>query len=398
MEERIGTRIKAWRRRRGGMTQQVLADLSGLSQAYISKVESGRNPLDRKQTQVAIASALNISVSQLLGLPGDQHCDPVLDRVSTHVPAIRAVLDELGAGERRAPRRDPDTLRAAVTHLTYLRNAVDYASMAPLLPDLLLDLGAQGVGMAPHMVEATHATQLTLKAVGQIDLAKAAAEVGMRAVQEHDSAAWQGLATFSWAVFMAPESAALAARVAARTANELQGIAERAAQETYGLLHLTCALQAAVAARTVDASAHLTEAANVARALGEPLPSGPLTGGFGGQWFGPTNVDYWGVAIAAELGDDVTARSVAARINLAAVEVPIRHVYFWTDLARALAAGGQDREAMLTLAKAERAAPQHFRANPVVRDLVHTLIHRAKRRAVAGEMHTLARRLGIDVF
>jgi hypothetical protein len=35
MDERIGDRIKAWRGRRGGMSQQVLADLSGLSQTYL---------------------------------------------------------------------------------------------------------------------------------------------------------------------------------------------------------------------------------------------------------------------------------------------------------------------------------------------------------------------------
>jgi hypothetical protein len=123
-----------------------------------------------------------------------------------------------------------------------------------------------------------------------------------------------------------------------------------------------------------------------------------MTAGFNGNWFGPTNVDYYRLGIAAELGDDVTARAVADRIDLAVVPVPNRHVYFWTDLARALAAAGKDRDAMHSLARAERAAPQNFRSSPVVRDLVQTLIHRAKRRAVAGEMQTLAQNLGIDIL
>lgn len=54
-----------------------------------------------------------------------------------------------------------------------------------------------------------------------------------------------------------------------------------------------------------------------------------------------------------------------------------------------------DREAMHALAQAERAAPQHFRFNPVARNLVHTLIERARRRAVATEFASLARSLGI---
>ncbi|HKT02221.1 MAG TPA: helix-turn-helix transcriptional regulator, partial [Rugosimonospora sp.] len=63
MNDGVGERIRAWRRRRGGMTQQVLAGLAGLSQAYISDIESGRRPLDKKATQISIANALNVSVT-----------------------------------------------------------------------------------------------------------------------------------------------------------------------------------------------------------------------------------------------------------------------------------------------------------------------------------------------
>jgi transcriptional regulator with XRE-family HTH domain len=396
MEERIGDRMRAWRRRRGGMTQQALADLAGLSQAYISQIESGKKPLDRKSTQVAIASALNISVCQLLG-NSDERADPILDRASTHIPAIRAAIVELGAGERRPPRRDRDALRQAVRQITHLGNAVDYATVASLLPDLLLDLGAHGDDLAPEMVEAAETANGTLKALGHIDLAKAAAEVGLRAAERHGDPAWRGEAMYSWIQSFPPESAALGTRLAARLADELQCASGRSAQEVYGQLHLSCALQAAVASRPDTATAHLVEAADVARAVGEPQPYGPLCAGMTGNWFGPTNVNYWQVAVAAELGDPATAIAVADRTNLSAVPVPNRHVYFWTDYARALATAGKDRDAMLALAKAERAAPQHFRRNPVVRDLVATLINRAKRRAVAGEMTTLARKLGLDV-
>lgn len=76
--------------------------------------------------------------------------------------------------------------------------------------------------------------------------------------------------------------------------------------------------------------------------------------------------------------------------------VPNRHVYLWTDLARALVAGEKDREAVHALAKAERSAPQHFRFSPITKDLLATMVSRAKQRAVAGELTTLARKLGLD--
>jgi predicted transcriptional regulator len=39
-EDRVGPRIRAWRRRRNGMSQQVLADLVGVTQGYISAIEA----------------------------------------------------------------------------------------------------------------------------------------------------------------------------------------------------------------------------------------------------------------------------------------------------------------------------------------------------------------------
>jgi len=372
----------------------VLADLAGLSQGYISEIESGKKPLDRKSTQVAIASALNISVAQLVGCTDDR-ADPVLDRASAYVPAIRAAIIELGAGERRRPRRDRDTVRKAVRQMTHLGNAADYAEIAGLVADLLLDAGAFGDEFASEMVEVAESANGTLKALGYVDLAKAAAEIGLRAAERHDSPAWRAEAFYSWIQSFPPESAALGARIAARTADELQNATDRGAREVYGQLHLSSALQAAVASRADDAMAHLTEAGDLARNLGEPEPYGPLSAGFNGNWFGPTNVRYWQVAVAAELGDAGAAIATAQRTDLSAVPVPNRHVYFFTDLARAQAAGGKDREAMHTLTHAERAAPQHFRRSPVVRDLVATLISRAKRRAVAGELTNLAHQLGI---
>ena len=46
---------------------------------------------------------------------------------------------------------------------------------------------------------------------------------------------------------------------------------------------------------------------------------------------------------------------------------------------------------------AERAAPLLFSINALARDAVTTMVYRARRRAVPVELHTLARRLGIEV-
>lgn len=391
----MGERIRSWRRRRDGMSQKLLADLSGLSQAYISQIESGQRPLDRKSTQAAIASALNVSVPQLIGKPADD-ADPVRDRAMVHVPAIRETLVELAHGERHRPERDPDQLRAAVVEATELRNAADYAALAPRLPMLLRELAGHDGAMAPEIVEVLFAARYALKTMGCPDLAREAAEIGLRVATEHNEPSSLGVATYSLVQSFPLESAALGYQLVNRATNDLARATGRDGQEMYGCLHLLTAFQAAIAERADQAAAHLDEAADVARVLGEPERRSQLIAGWNGNWFGPAQVEVWRVAVAAELGDTGNAARVASRIDLAALPVPNRHVYYWIDLARALAAGGQDLDAMHALGRAERAAPQHFRFSRVALDLVSTLIARAKRRAVGAELAALARKLGLD--
>ena len=395
MEETVGSRIRAWRRRRDGMSQKLLADLAGVTQSYISVIESGNRPLDRRSTQIAIANALNISVAQLMGFSADR-TDPLLDRALKHVPAVRQVLVELSTGERRAPVRGRDELVAAAGEAMQARSTADHASLMPTLPDLLLDLAGSGVAMTPDLVGVVDAGVYALKAVGYPDLARSLIEVVLPTVQEFDSPQWTGQSRYIWVQSFPPESSALGAKMAMKAADELQGSPDPEAQQVYGHLHLMSALTAAVSLRQDDARAHLREAEDLAQALGEPQRIGPIAAGFNGNWFGPTNVGCWRMAVAAELGDLSEALAVSDRIDLGAMPVPSRWVYYWTDLARALASAGRDREALHALGKAERAAPQHFRFNPAARELIHSLMTRAKHRAVGAELSGLARTLGLD--
>lgn len=64
------------------------ADLAGLSQPYVSQVESGRRSVERRATLAAIAAALQVSVAELTGRqdPGD----PVRDRARARAGCCRA--------------------------------------------------------------------------------------------------------------------------------------------------------------------------------------------------------------------------------------------------------------------------------------------------------------------
>lgn len=392
--ESIGDRIRNWRRRRNGMSQATLAGLAGISQGYLSQIETGRRPLDRRSTQVAIASALNISVPQLLGQPSDNG-DPQRSQATAYIPAIRSAIVELSHGERRAPQRDPDTLRGALVDTMDLRNAAKLGVLAATLPQLLHDVAGHNGAMAPEFIEALFCAQVGLKNMGYRDLSREVASLGLKVAEAHDDPAWLGQARFAAALAVPLENASLGAKLATSAADELQRVPGRRAQEVYGGLHLMSALHAATAVRPDEAMAHLAEAEGVARALGEPDQYGELSAGVAGNWFGPTNVDYWRTAVAAELKDAGAAVAVADRIQIGAVPIPSRHVYYWTDFARALAADGLVLEAMRALARAERAAPLHFRFNPIVPNLVKALVGQARRKADAEEIRELARKLGI---
>jgi len=250
--------------------------------------------------------------------------------------------------------------------------------------------------MTPYIVGVIDAGVYALKAVGYPDMARSLIEFALPMVQEFDSPQWTGQSRYIWVQSFPPESSALGVRVAMRAAAELEGSSDPEAQQVYGHLHLMSALTAAVSLRPEDALAHLEEAESLARVLGEPERTGPIAAGFNGNWFGPTNVAFWRMGVAAELGDVDSAIAITGRTDLDAMPVPSRWVYYWTDLARALASDGRDREALHALSKAERAAPQHFRFNPAARELVHGLITRAKQRSLAGELTSLARTLGLD--
>lgn len=399
MSGHIGAQIKLWRARRGGMTQEVLAGLAGISQPYLSQIETGMRPLDRKDTQIALARALNISVAQLVNATDTEQVDPMREQALIHVPQICAALIEISAGEvHEFAAIDQETARREVLELTGLRNASDYAALAPRLPRLLRALSVHGDGvhnLTPQYVEALFAARFALRSMGRPDMAREAAQLGLDAARKFGDPAWTGQAIYSWVQAFPAESAELGARIIKRAADDLQLDSTRNAKEVYGCLHILAAHQEAIAQHPHNAEAHLNEAADVAAFLGEPQRTGPLSAGFNGNWFSPAQVDIWRVACAAELGDTGTALTVASRIDLSAIPLPNRHVYYFTDLARALAADEKDREALEALARAERAAPQHFRFNPVVRDLTATIITRARRRSVTDQMSDLAKKLGI---
>src|ERR1022692_407269 len=90
--ETTGARLRVLRRWRG-MTLTELAGLAGVSVSFLSMVEHGQRMLDRRSHIAAVASALKVSETELVGGP---HLSP--DRLQSR-PAY---------GHSAAPGRAPD--------------------------------------------------------------------------------------------------------------------------------------------------------------------------------------------------------------------------------------------------------------------------------------------------
>jgi transcriptional regulator with XRE-family HTH domain len=390
----VGARIRAWRRRRGGMTQKMLADIVGVTQGYVSKVEGGQLAVERRSTLVAFARALQVSVPELLGQPGDPTDPPRADAAS-YVPDIRVALIEIGEDEIGKPTRPHEQVAAAVQNIVFMRyDTAAYGAMTRFLAGLIRDAAAlrDDVLLARVLYEVSDC----LRNLGYIDLARDAAQLGVSAAQAGGVPAWTGAARFIASLAMPPEASALAARAADRAIAELQRDAgDPDVRQVLGQMHLSAAYTNAVAGRFDETDAHLAAADAEAATLGDPADGI----GFHAMSFGPTNINLWRLGIAIEVGDMERAVRIS-NIDMSPLRCATRHFRYHLDVGRALAAaGGRNGEAAArqALVRAERASPLTFAVNPLAREAVATMATRARRSAVPADLRMLAGRVGFNL-
>lgn len=388
--EHIGTRIRYWRRRRNGMSQAVLAGLAGVSQGFISQVETGVLSIDRRSTLTRVAQALQVSVADLLGQPGDP-TDPNKALAAMSVPEIRVVLAELDAGVIDPPGRSRDQVAAALAANDATRLVCDFATAAPALPGLLRDAAPYGPVVRAQVL---HATASLLRSIGYRDLAWRASDMALTDARDAEDDRLIGACEFMRLTCMPAEAYRVIEIQARRTYEELQPRAsDPGARRGYGALHLSAAL--AQAGRADLVAEHIAEAKREALTLGEPAKPGSLS-----MSFGPTNVGLWTMASALESGEYRRVVEIAEDVHPESLpKAANRQSSYWLDLGRALAhIPGRDRAAIVALARAETLAPQYMRALPAARNAVAALIGRARQRAVADDLRRLADRMGLGAL
>lgn len=388
MSDYIGLRVARWRDI-SGMTQHDLASAVGVTPAYISMLENGRRPVAKRSLLIALASALQVSITDLTGQPAAPRSSDDL-AIYAAIPALRGALDD-------EPEAGPLPSLADVASRTdavmSARMACDYQSLARLLPPLVADTRQLANSGDEHalalFVRSAVTAALAIKPFGYVDLSARYAEradvAASRLGRQIESAA-AAFALAQTALASGTTGGRRRSLMTAVTAAERLGDdGDDAALTWYGMLHLHAALSAA-SLDIGDSDSHLAEAGAAARRAG----SDPWR-----MEFTSTNVDIWRIGVAVENGEPERAPEYARQVDRSRIRTANRRSRMHIDTGRGwYAAGDQDR-AILSFLEADEASPAELRSRPSVRELVGQMIRDSRRRG-SDELRDLATRVGVD--
>lgn len=364
-DERIGTRVAAVRKLRH-MTQRELARRANVSYSLVTKVESGHAPASPVFV-AAVARALRVDPQRLTGQPFREIGPAATDADVLQVRRCLLAYDL--PAEPDAPPRSLAALRIDVGRASELRRDCRFARLAAMLPGLLDEL-TRVVAAEPSsegyalLAETFYAAERLGSGLGYDDVYVLAVERVSWAAERAADPLWMGAAHWGRAGTLLRGGAhaqGLRLLDAAR-----DDITERDtdALAVVGSLHLRSALLASRSGRADDTWAHLGEARELARRVGD--------GNAYELAFGPSNTTVTGVAVAVELGDDTRALDLAD--DAGELTVPAeRRGHYYLDLARAHLMHGNRETALMMLRSGRRAAPEQIRYHPQAREVVLAL-------------------------
>jgi transcriptional regulator with XRE-family HTH domain len=395
----IGQRVREFREARG-MSRAVLSDAVGMSADWLKSIELGRRQLDRYSMITALADALEVDVTTLLGVPHQIGGDPGQQRAHIAIPALRRALlrADIPPGAAGAPL-PLDDLRARIDRAHKHRRHAHYGDLTTELPQLLADTAntAQALSGAERqrafglLAETRHDAAMVTKKLGYVDLASIAAAQAMRAANASgDPLLITAMAWTQAEVYLTAGAVDEAHEITAGSIDELDprlGEGDASTWSLWGTLHLVESVIQAQWKRRQEATSHLVEAASAADRVGSGRSAYQTE-------FGPENRAIHAVHVALELGEGVEAldRIAGVRMNGLPRERRARH---GIDRALAHSRAGDDSTACEEVLAADKIAPECVRNHPIAREIVGTATHRAK--TVKEPIATAAARMGSSV-
>ena len=387
----IGQRVRRIRKSRR-KSLVVVAGLTGISTASLSRIENGLRALDSRSEIVALANALQVAPSELTRMPEGAPL-PVNGDNSAATIRIRQALEAVIASETNGQAQTTEQLSARMHVMQDLRQRCAYREMGATLPDLIADLhtsidtGHDDARLL-HLAVLLHVlgTQTYLHTMrAPDDLRLVAVSLANDAAKRLDDPVSLGVAAFGFSgELLSSGSFSLADRIVRQA-----GVTPGVDAELAGMLALSISLTAAADKRPADAEAALDYAADLAGRTGE--------GNRFSFSFGPTNVTLWRISVAVEAKDYERAVALAETVTPQRITALSRRAGYWIDYGRALARVRRWDDAVAALLRAEKISPEWVQRHPFVRDVLAELLARSRRDAVGVELRRMAYRAGLPV-
>jgi len=381
------------------MTLAQLAGQAGLSVSFLSMVERGQRALDRRSHIAALAAALRVSETELVGGPHLSE-DALQSEPHTKIPQIRAALLTNTLTSPAVERARP--LPVLVSEMSRIeRSSHRLDEVGHLLPALIDELHVHACAPADEaayrtalhtLIEAFHRATFACKDLGYVDLAHIAAMRAEEVAEILDDPVGRGKAATLRIHTLPISSWQVRVVEAERAAEALEPHAtDPLAIQVLGMLSLAAALSATVAHNLSRAEHWLGQANDLAARV----PDTPTE-----NWgaFSATNVAIWRIALAVERGEAGGAvLTMAKKVDESKFGARKgRHAAFLADVGRGLAREPRMRaEAVTWLRRAETIAPHKIRNDTRVRETVAVLLEQARSLAGGRELRGLAARMGV---
>lgn len=388
-------------RRRIGWDQAQLAAAVDRSVSWVSKIETGRLPLDRMSVVGQLAEVLGVEVIELTGQPY-RHDSAELDSGHAAIPGLRLALQQATMPGGAALIAAADSL--ALPELTVrveaaerLRQDAKFTALGDVLPQILRDLivlcdVADGDDMPKAealMLRSSHMARVSSNLLGHHDLGWSAVQRELVAAERAESPVLQAAARWDLCGVWLHEGELGAARDMARLAlDDLEphvSTADQSVRALWGAMHLRAAVAWSRLWDRSEAESHLAEARQVAAGL-------PGDGNVFQTQFNAVNTEIHSVEVSLELGHPRDVLSRADLVDVMRIASGERQSHFWVCTAAGQMMNGKAALAADAILRADAVAPQHVRNRPIARNLVDDLrstdrhSHSAEIRRLAGQM------------
>ncbi|WP_435175882.1 helix-turn-helix domain-containing protein [Actinacidiphila sp. bgisy145] len=369
-------------RRPAGLTQEELAERSGVSVDVIRQLEQRRKHSARLPTLHALANGLGVELTTLLGDPpglaaGGDHDGP------RFVAVRRAIMPPLWGPGPPPPEADfsPDRLRERIADAWTHYHAAEFDTVMKVLPDLIADARSAAAGSEAGRADGFAALGKALQLGGHVAVRMGKTDLALTGLERAIEAAERSADPLL--VPMIVNSVAWTYQRQGRLADALD-VAERAAgamQEAghtgtadglkvWGGLTMSAATSAARSG-DYERAAAMMETAERQAARVSKLPAG--TDHRMISVFSPSSVRIERVRLAVQYGHSAQALELAEGMRLSKDTPASWRTWLLLDVARAHTDLGDAPGAVRTLESLRRVAPtwmqHHTLAVAVVRDL-----------------------------